>query len=76
MLAYFEQFYAILNQDFQQNIDDIISYYIEVVNITSFVLGFALLLIIKAINYRWQEMKNEAKYVQSILRLVSLKHIQ
>lgn len=76
LLAYFEQFYKALNKQFQQNIDEMISYYIKLVNIASIILIFSLLLIIKAVNYRWQVMKSESIQVQSILRLISFNLIK
>jgi len=36
---------------------------------------FGLIIIIKALNYRWDKIRNEAKHVQSILRLISFKEI-
>lgn len=53
-----------------------ISYYIKLVNIASIILIFSLLLIIKAVNYRWQVMKSESIQVQSILRLISFNLIK
>ena len=76
VMAYSEQIIKIQTNLLIENINETIDNSIKIINIVSLLLIFSLLLIIKAINYRWYRMKSEAKHVQSILRLISFKNIK
>lgn len=76
MVAYFEQFYKVLAQLFEQDINNIIAYYIKLIEIISIVLIVLLFIIVLAVHHRWTVMRSESKQVQSILSLISFNHIK
>lgn len=61
VLAYCEQFYLVLNLAYQDTINSNVEFYTKVVSIFSLILICSLILITRAINYRWKKMKKESK---------------